>query len=191
MPQPQTEPNGAPSPRSALKLCHRCIAGMLERLESLAGELASPAPGAPDATQADRARALVAEIDEALNVHVADEETDIFPALLAACDAPARRAQAFELVASLLVEHREMAELWHALRIPLLALGGGVAVAFPGGTAADFLLRIRRHLEREDLELTELMGVIDAARMRTIGIAISHRHDEACPRVRNCPLDTP
>ena len=191
MPQPQTEPNGVPSPRTALRLCHRCIAGMLERLESLAGELASPATGTPDAGQAARARAHLPAFDAARNGHVADEETDIFPALLAACDAPARRAQAFELVSSLLVEHREIAELWHALRIPLLALAGGVAIAFPGGTAADFLVQLRRHLEREDLELADLMSVLDASHTRTIAIAIALRHDEACPRARNCPLDKP
>lgn len=188
MQDPQTDPTGAPSPREAMGLCHRCVAGMLARLEALAASLAPDAPPAPAADLPDRARALVAEIDEALNVHVVDEEADIFPAVLAAADSPARRAQAFELVSSLLVEHRELAELWHALRIPLLALGGGVAVAFPGGTAAGFLVRMRAHLEREDLELAELMGVLDPERTRQIGAAIAHRHDEACPRVRNCPL---
>ena len=188
MAEPQNEVTGVSSPREALGQCHRCIAGMLDRLEALASELAAPAAATPPADQPQRARTLVAEIDEALNVHMIDEETDILTAVLAAAHSPARRAQSFELVSSLLVEHRELAELWHALRIALLALGSGVSVAFPGGTAADFLLRIRRHLEREDLELTELMGVIDAARMRTIGIAISHRHDEACPRAGRCPL---
>jgi len=187
MPDPQKEPNGTPSPRAALGLCHRCIAGMLGRLEALAAELAVPAPGAPDAGLVDRARTLVAEIDEAFRVHMDDEEADIFPALLAACDSPARRAQAFELVSQLLIEHRELAELWHALRIPLLALGGGVAVAFPGETAADFLGRLRAHLEREEGELADLMGVIDASRSQTIAVSIAHRHEEACPRVGRCP----
>lgn len=188
MQTPQTDPSGAPSPREALGQCHRCIAGMLGRLEALAAELSGPGPGPADLP--DRARALVAEIDEALNVHVLDEEADIFPAVLAAADSPARRAQAFELVSSLLVEHRELAELWHALRIPLLALGSGVAVALPDGTAADFLLRLRRHLDREDVELAEIMGVVDPTRTRDIAVSIAHRHDEACPRVRNCPLKT-
>lgn len=185
MTDPQPVP-GVPSPRESLGRCHRCVAGMLGRLEALVAEVA--APGATETTLPDRARALVAEIDEALKVHVDDEEADIFPALLAASDSPARRAQAFELVASLLVEHRELAELWHALRIPLQAIGAGVTVAFPGGTAADFLVRLRAHIEREDIELAELMGVLDAARSREIAVSIAHRHDEACPRVRHCPL---
>lgn len=186
MQPPQNAPTGAPSPQEALGQCHRCIAGMLERLDDFATRLAA-APEAKDAGRADRARAIVAELDEALTVHVSDEEKDVFPALLAAADSPARRAQAFELVSSLLVEHRELAELWHALRVALLALGGGVSVAFPGGTAADFLVLFRRHLERENLELSELMGVIDPARSREIAASLARRHDEACPRFASCP----
>lgn len=182
---------GTDSPREALGLCHRCVAGMLERLEALAAEIGAPRSPADAAGLAERARTLVAEIDEAMAVHIADEESDIFPALLAACDSPARRAQAFELVSSLLVEHREMAELWHALRIALLALGGGVGVPFPGGTAASYLVLMRAHIAREDLELADLMRVIDAPRTRQIAVAIAHRHEEACVRVRNCPLLKP
>lgn len=187
-PSPQ---RGADSPREALGLCHRCVGGMLDRLEALAAEVASPSATADAAGLAERARTLVAEIDEAMAVHIADEESDIFPALLAACDSPARRAQAFELVSSLLVEHREMAELWHALRIALLALGSGVGVPFPGGTAAGYLVLVRAHVAREDLELADLMRVIDAPRTRQIAVAIAHRHEEACVRVRNCPLLKP
>lgn len=185
MRETQSAPGGVPSPREALGHCHRCIAAMLDRLEALATELAGQVHGAD---LSDRARTLVAQLDEALGVHMLDEEKDVFPAVLAAADSPARRAQAFELVSSLLVEHRELAELWHRLRIALLALGGGVALAFPGGTAADFLVFVRRHLEREGLELAEVVGAMDSTRSRDIADAIAHRHDEACPRAKGCPL---
>jgi hemerythrin-like domain-containing protein len=187
MPAAQTHPTGASSPREALGQCHRCIADMLARLEGLVSELAR-APAAPPPELADRARQLVAELDEALGVHMVDEECDVFPAVLAASQSPARHAQAFELVSSLLVEHRELSELWHALRVALLALGGGMAVAFPAGTAADFLVRVRSHLEREEVELAEILGTIGPARSGEIVASIAHRHDVACPRVRNCPL---
>ncbi len=191
MAEPSSDAPGADTPRAAMRMCHRCIAGMLDRLDALVAEVTAAAPGAPAASLADRARTLVAEIDEAMAVHIADEETDIFPALLAVCETPARRAQAFELVSSLLVEHREMAELWHALRIALLAIGGGMAVSFPGGTAADYLTQARAHLDREGSELAELMSVIDAPRAQTIAVSIAHRHEDACVRVRNCPLQKP
>jgi hypothetical protein len=181
------ETGGAPSPREALAMCHRCIGQMVGRLEAIAHEIVAAAPQSPPADLAERARALVSDIDEALGVHVADEEADVFPAVLAAADSPARREQAFELVSSLLVEHRELSELWHALRIPLLGLGGGVAVPFPGGTAADFLMRLQRHLDREGVELADLLGVVGADQSRRISLSIAHRHEEACPRLRGCP----
>ncbi|MBL0144171.1 MAG: hemerythrin domain-containing protein [Betaproteobacteria bacterium] len=188
MPASPTEQSGAPSPGDALGTCYRCMARMLDRLERLAAEFDSSLHEAPPADAADRAGALVADIDEALAVHMGDEEKDIFPALLAAADSPARRAQAFELVSSLLVEHHELAELWHALRIPLLALGSGVAVSLPGGTAADFLQFARRHLERGELELADLMRVIGPQRSREIGVAMAQRHDDTHLRIKDCPL---
>jgi Hemerythrin HHE cation binding domain len=188
MADPQTEPTGTPSPRESLGQCHRCIAGMMDRLETLAGELVANARG-PE--RAERARALVADIDEALGVHLVDEEAEVFPAVLAAAESPARRAQAFELVSSLLVEHREIAELWHALRIALLAIGSGVEVAFPGGTAADFVARFRSHLARENLELDDLMARVGTERSREMGTAMANRHEDACLRARNCPLGKP
>ncbi|MCL4690653.1 MAG: hypothetical protein KJ007_19025, partial [Burkholderiales bacterium] len=63
--------------------------------------------------------------------------------------------------------------------------------AFPAGTAADFLVRLRAHLAREDVELAEMMGVLDPTRSREIAVSIAHRHDEACPRLRDCPLRPP
>jgi hypothetical protein len=162
---------------------------MLDRLDALVAGFDPSPREAPAADSASRASALVAEIDEALGVHLVDEEQDIFPAILAAADSPGRRAQAFELVSSLLVEHRELSELWHALRIALLAIGSGVGITLPGGTAADFLLLARRHLDRENLELAEILGVIDPSRSREIGIAMAHRHDEACPRIKDRPYE--
>ena len=177
-----THQDGAPTLLEGLGQCRRCIEGMLRRLEAVVGE----AQAAPSTDLPARAHALVAELDEAMGVHMVDEEEDIFPALLAAADSPARRAQAFALVSALLVEHRELAEHWHALRIPLLALGGGVAIGFPEPAARDFLVRLRVHLEREDFELGELLRLLDPALARDIGLAISARHAEACPHVQDC-----
>jgi hypothetical protein len=180
---PPVEEGGALTPLAALGLCHECIARMLERLEVVTAEAAA----APPSDLPARAHALVADLDEAMGVHMVDEESEMFPAVLAAADSPARRGQAFALVSALLVEHREMAEQWHALRISLLALGGGIAIAFPTEAARDFIARLRVHLEREDFELSELLRALDPARAREIASAISLRHADACPRDGSCP----
>lgn len=183
MPVPPIDEGGANTPLTALGQCHQCIARMLVRLEAVTAE----ATVAPPADLPSRAHALVAELDAAMGVHMVDEESDMFPAVLAAADSPARRAQAFELVSALLVEHREMAEKWHALRIALMALGGGIAIAFPADAARDFIARLRVHLEREDFELNELLRILDPARSRAIAITIAERHAQACPLVGDCP----
>ena len=184
MPVPPIDEGGAISPLAALGPCHSCIAEMLQRLEAVAAEAAAtPVPDLPE-----RAHALVAELDAAMGVHMVDEEDDMFPAVLAAADSPARRAQAFALVSALLVEHREMAEQWHALRISLLALGSGVAIPFPTDVARDFIVRLRAHLEREDFELSELLRILDPARAREIAGSIADRHAEACKGIGKCPL---
>lgn len=182
MPAPASEEGGAPTALETLGQCHRCIERMLRRLEAVADDTQGVMPADLPA----RAHALVAELDEAMGVHMVDEENDVFPALLAAADSPARRAQAFALVSALLVEHRELAEHWHALRIALLALGGGVAIGFPAQAARDFIVRLRVHLEREDFELAELLRILEPARARDIGLAIAARHADACPRVQGC-----
>lgn len=186
MQEAQSAPGDAIPPRKALGQCRQCVAGMLERLEELAASLLAGPQGSA-AQLSVRAGALVAELDEALNLHIADEEKDVFPAVLASADSPARRSQAFELVSSLLVEHREIAELWHALRIALLAVGGGVSLALPGGTAADFLVRVRAHLDREESELADLIGMIDSGQSQRIAVRLARRHDEVCPRIESCP----
>lgn len=186
MQEPQTAPGGAPSARESLGQCRRCLATMLDRLEELTAELLSPPPAA-SADLPARARALVSEIDEALAVHLADEEKDAFPAVLAAAGSPARRSQAFEVVSSLLVEHRDLSELWHALRVPILAIASGVCVALPGGTAADFLVRMRSHLAREESEFADLVGLIGDPDSRRIAADIARRHRDACPRTPTCP----
>ena len=97
---PPIDEGGAETPLAALGQCHQCIARMLARLEAVTAEAAT----APPSDLPQRAHAIVTELDEAMGVHMVDEEPDMFPAVLAAADSPARRAQAFALVSALLVK---------------------------------------------------------------------------------------
>ncbi len=160
-----TEPCADPTepPRESLRRCHRCIAGLLERL--------AQAPAGAEGT-----RDLAGEIDAALAVHLADEESDMFPALLEAAQTPARREQAFELVSSLLVAHRELLAQWQAAREALLAAQPGAREA-----AAGFAQAMRDHLEQEEAELAVVLGSLGEARSRAVARAIAHRHGASCP----------
>ena len=169
---PPIEQGDARSPFDAMGHYHRRISRVLVGLEALAAEAAATPP--PDLPV--RVQEVVSALDADLGMHMADEESDIFPAVLAAAGSQARRAQAFALISALLVEHRELAERWHALRVPLLALGSGIAVGFPAADASDFIIRLRVHLEREDFELSELLRLLDPALSRRIATAIATRH---------------
>ena len=182
MQEPTPAQDGGPlTAQQALVLSHACIAGLIARLRRLAAEVAvaSPPGGLPD-----RAQALVTDLDKVLGVHLVDEETDIFPAVLAA-KSPGRHAQAFALVSSLLIEHRELTEQWHALRIALLATGGGISVPFSAQAALDFASRLDHHLECEETELLDLLDAMDPDRLRLISAAITERHAEALQRARD------
>ena len=176
-------PNDPPPAEAALALLaayHACIRDLLVHLEDLLAD----GRRSPDDREAV-ARDLLEGFDCALSVHLGDEEDDVFPAILAASDAPARRAQAFELVSSLLVEHREMGELWTALRVALGAMGGGIALPFPELTARRFLDLCRRHIAREERELADLARRIPPERLGQVVDSISRRHARApgcCPR---------
>ena len=184
VPIPPIRPTPAPSPAGAalslLAAYHECIGHLLVHLEDLLAEgLRDPA--AREAV----ARDVLAGFDCALHVHLDDEEDDVFPAILAAAESPVRRAQAFELVSSLLVDHREMAELWTRLRVSLGALGGGVALPFPEFTARRFLDLCRRHIDREERELGDLARQIPRERLEQVAVSIARRHQVAadcCPR---------
>jgi len=184
VPTPQPPPENAPrapgDPLALLAAYHDCIGHLLTHLEDLLAD-GRRHPGEREAV----ARDILTGFDCALHVHLDDEEDDVFPAILAAAESPARRAQAFELVSSLLVEHREMAELWTGLRVALGALGHGVALPFPELTARRFVELCRRHLDREERELGDLARQVPRDRLEKVLGSIERRHAQAdgcCPR---------
>ena len=182
---PDEAPHAAGDPLALLAAYHECIGHLLTHLEDLLAD----GRRHPDGREAV-ARDILTGFDCALHVHLDDEEDDVFPAILAAAESPARRAQAFELVSSLLVEHRVMTELWTGLRVALGALGHGVALPFPELTARRFVELCRRHLEREERELGDLARQIPVERLEKVVGSIERRHAQAfgcCPRRGRTP----
>ncbi len=178
-PPPEKAPRAPGDPLALLAAYHDCIGHLLTHLEDLLAD------GRYPAERESVARDILTGFDCALHVHLDDEEDDVFPAILAAAESPARRAQAFELVASLLVEHREMTELWTGLRVALGAIGHGVALPFPELTARRFVELCRRHLAREERELGDLARQVPRERLEKVIGSIERRHARAagcCPR---------
>lgn len=90
--------------------------------------------------------------DQALPLHHADQEQDLFPALLeamAGSDAVCLR----ELGAGLAQEHRELQRLWLRLRPALDDVASGRAGSLPAQEVEGFIARCQACVAREDGEL--------------------------------------
>jgi hemerythrin-like domain-containing protein len=160
------------APLEMLAACHGRVEKQCETLERLADWL--PAHGC-DAQAQQAATAVMRYFDTAAPHHHADEEQDLFPALLeamAGSDAVCIR----DLTDALRQQHRELERLWARLRIELAHIAQAQPHAFTADMAAQFVQAYRSHIEREDTELlpmaTRLLG---DAQIATVGKAMRER----------------
>ena len=164
-------------PLEMLAACHGRVQHQCETLLRLQTHLQGH--GADRAAQ-EAARAVVRYFDSAARQHHADEELDLFPALLesmAGSDAVCLR----ELTASLSGDHRQLEQRWAVLRPWLLAVSEG-ATATPvdaAATAADvagFVQLYEQHIAREEAELLPMAArLLSAVELDRIGLAMRAR----------------
>lgn len=136
-------------PLEMLAACHGRMATQLATLRRLDAHLA--AHGADRAAQ-QAATAVMRYFDLAAPHHHADEEQDLFPALIesmAGSDAVCLR----ELTVALTADHRTLETAWRRLRCGLQPLAAGDASVWCAADAADFIDLHERHIAREDAEL--------------------------------------
>ena len=157
----------------SLGASHRCLSALFDRLEQLLGRDGDQRQLQP------QFGSVATEFDEALDKHLQDEECDVFPALLATASSPDRREQAYALVSRLLVEHREMTEIWSRLRVALRARSAGLAGPPYQEDARAFIEICRRHLELEDREFGDLMQAVPRPRLESMAQSIARRHAPA------------
>lgn len=128
-----------------------------------------------DCEAREAAAAVMRGFDACAVHHHADEEVDLFPALIeamAGSDAVCLR----ELTALLTAEHRELEQRWHALRGRLEQVALGHAVVLPGDEVHGFIDLCERHLAREEAELLPMAGrLISDAELDRIAWAMRTR----------------
>ena len=153
------------APLEMLAACHGRVAHQCNTLGRLAAHL--PDHGSDTAAR-QAATAVMRYFDTAARDHHADEEEDLFPALLeamAGSDAVCVRA----LTDSLRIDHRTLEALWHDLRESLSQIANGQAVDLPAAQVQAFVTAYTRHIEKEDAELlplaTRLLSDADIARV--------------------------
>ena len=163
---------GTEAPLEMLAACHIRIERQCATLERLASHLEEH--GADD--QARRAAQNIIRYFESAAVdHHADEEEDLFPALIesmAGSDAVCIR----EIIDGLADDHRALEAAWRRLRPALLDIAQGTPTPLATNNVSTFTDLYRRHIQREDDELlpmaARLLGDVELAQ---IGRAMRER----------------
>ncbi len=159
-------------PLEMLAACHHRVERQCETMQRLVAHLATHEVD-DDARAA--ATAVLRYFDTAAKDHHADEETDLFPALIesmAGSDAICLR----ELVDSLLADHRTIDALWQRLRPKLAAIAAGEALGLRPEDVNPLIALYERHIAREETELLPMAArLLSDAELERIGRAMRLR----------------
>lgn len=159
-------------PLEMLSACHHRVERQCTTLSRLVEHL--PRHGVDDDARG-AAAAVLRYFDSAAKDHHADEEADLFPALLesmAGSDAVCLR----EMTASLVAEHRALELHWQGLRPVLERIAAGEPAALAAGDVEPMISLYERHMAREDGELLPMAArLLDDDALQRIGRAMRER----------------
>ena len=159
-------------PLEMLAACHGRVEGQCVTLRRLVAHLVK---NGADRQAREAAAAVMRYFDTSARHHHADEEVDLFPALIesmAGSDAVCLR----ELTASLTADHRELEQCWRALRRRLEQVAGGDAATLPDDEVLNFIGLYERHIAREESELLPMASrLLSDAELDRIGLAMRER----------------
>jgi hemerythrin-like domain-containing protein len=170
-------PHSSPSagfelPLDMLTACHRRVEQQGATLTRLVPHLREHGS---DAQAREAAIAVMRYFDTSARDHHADEEVDLFPALIesmAGSDAVCLR----ELIGALTAEHRELERRWHTLRASLEQVAAGAPATLSAADVQAFVDLYARHIAREEGELLPMAGrLLDDAELERIGRAMGVR----------------
>ncbi len=160
------------SPLAMLAECHRRVERQCATLARLVPHLAAHGS---DASAREAAAAVLRYFETAAPKHHADEEDDLFPALIesmAGSDAVCLR----EIIASLRADHVELDRRWAALRRVLEVVGAGLPATLSAADVQAFAEHYARHIAREEGELLPMAERLLAdADLDRIGAAMRRR----------------
>ena len=160
------------APLEMLSACHGRVASQCDTLQRLDQHLAQHGS---DTAAREAATAVMRYFDLAAPHHHADEEQDLFPALLqAAAGADAVVAQA--LTQRLRDEHRVLEQRWQALRLALTAVAEARADRLDEQQTLDFCNFYQQHIGLEEAELLPLaQRVLSDTQLDQIGRRMRER----------------
>lgn len=165
-------------PLEMLAACHGRVEKQCDTLKRLAAWL--PEHGCDEQAR-QAAVAVMRYFDTAAVDHHADEEQDLFPALIEAM-AGSDAVCLHELTQHLSAEHRILESLWATVRQSLSAIAMGTldGTEMPG--LPPFLQTYHAHLKKEDDELLPMAArLLSQEQLTQIGIAMRHRRGISWP----------
>lgn len=154
----------------------QCHAGIVRQLHAL-GTLPALVQAAAQARHtAGTTRAFFRDV---IGEHHAQEEQELFPAVLASAVAGDERAGVQRLVDRLVREHREIESAWAALEPALKAVAKGREASLDADAVAALVRRYEAHAafeEREFLPLAESILGRNGDHLAALGLALHMRH---------------
>lgn len=165
----------------------QCHSGILRHLQAL-GELPALTRSAAQARQtADETLRFFRDV---IHEHHAQEEQELFPAVLASAAAGEERDLVQRIVAQLTREHREVEAAWAALEPVLKTVAKGREARVDDDAVAALVSRYQAHAafeEREFLPLCEAILGRDGHHLSALGLSLHMRHavPEALERYRS------
>ncbi len=166
-------PAGFDDPLAALAACHRRIEKQMATLARLQKHIGR---NGMDGEARTATAGVLRYFVEAAPHHHADEEADLFPKILRTAEGSADRARAFELVAHLLVDHRDMEQVWAQVRQTLEGLQAGEVTTLDAPLCKDFARIYASHIEREEGQLFPLAArLLQPADIVSLGNAMAAR----------------
>jgi len=159
-------------PLEMLAACHHRVENQCATLQRLAVHVAKHGS---DAEARVAAAAVLRYFDTSAVHHHADEETDLFPALIeamAGSDAVCIQV----LIESLKRDHRTLESHWQSLRPALLKIAAGEPQPLLTGDVMPLVTLYAQHMAREEAELLPMAArVLCDSALDTVGRAMRTR----------------
>ena len=171
---PTRQATEADNPLQDFSTCHVGFVTMLEA-----------ALGLPEMIQtAARSRSCAADMlkmfRNSLLVHHDDEERDLFPAVLRIAQPGEEADRAQAMVAQLIHEHREIAQLWKQLEPTVQAIANGYLPRLDSALLHELVTRFNEHVRSEEEQFLPFAQEVLARQsedLAMLGLALHQRHE--------------
>lgn len=163
---------GPEAPLEMLAACHIRIRQQCASLQRLLDHLST---NGNDAQARKAAVAVTRYFDTAALDHHADEEDDLFPALIESM-AGSDAVCIHQIIEGLVQDHRKLERNWRKLRLVLEKIAAGADIQLPPETVLAFTSLYDRHIALEEDELLPMAArLLSEDQLHAIGCSMRER----------------